>query len=52
MEQALAELVLRGVITDEVAVNRSSKPEQLHGLLGRTSVDGGVAAGGLRVAGG
>jgi twitching motility protein PilT len=52
MEQALAELVLRGVISEDVAINRSSKPEQLNGLLGRTSVEGGVAAGGLRVAGG
>jgi twitching motility protein PilT len=52
MEQALAELVLRGVITEEVALTRSAKTEQLNGLLGRTSVEGGIAAGGLRVAGG
>jgi twitching motility protein PilT len=55
MEQALAELVLRGVITEEVAVARSSRTEQLLGLLGRTAVEGGVAetkaAAGLRVAG-
>jgi twitching motility protein PilT len=51
MEQALAELVLRGVITEEVALGRSAKTEQLYGLLGRSAVDGGVAAGALRVAG-
>jgi twitching motility protein PilT len=54
MEQALAELVLRGVISEETAVARSSRTEQLLGLLGRTSVEGGVAetkAAGLRVAG-
>jgi twitching motility protein PilT len=55
MEQALAELVLRGVISEEVAVARSSRTEQLLGLLGRTAVEGGVAetkaAAGLRVAG-
>jgi twitching motility protein PilT len=50
MEQALAELVLRGVISEEVALNRSAKTEQLDGLLGRTAVEGGIAAGGLRVA--
>jgi twitching motility protein PilT len=42
MEQALAELVLRGVIEEEAAVNRSSRPEMLLGLLGRAA--GGVAA--------
>jgi twitching motility protein PilT len=55
MEQALAELVLRGIVTEEVAVSRSSRTEQLLGLLGRTGVDGGLAdaakAGSLRVAG-
>jgi twitching motility protein PilT len=40
MEQALAELVLRGIITHEVALTRSSKPEQLVGLLGRVGGDG------------
>src|SRR6266508_1312356 len=43
MEQALAELVLRGVITEELALARSSRPEQLLGLLGRTAVEGGIA---------
>jgi twitching motility protein PilT len=55
MEQALAELVLRGVITEEVALGRSSRPEMLLGLLGRVGQvgspgDGPVAAP-LRVAG-
>ena len=35
MEQSLAELVLRGVITQEIAIARSSRPEMLLGLLGR-----------------
>jgi twitching motility protein PilT len=50
MEQALAELVLKGVITEQVALSRSAKTEQLEGLLGRSTVEGGLAAGGLRVA--
>jgi twitching motility protein PilT len=55
MEQALAELVLRGIISEEVAVARSSRTEQLLGLLGRTAVEGGTSdpakPAGLRVAG-
>jgi twitching motility protein PilT len=51
MEQALAELVLRGVITEELALLRSAKTEQLNGLLGRAAVEGGTVASGLRVAG-
>jgi twitching motility protein PilT len=35
MEQALAELVLKRVITKETALTRSSRPEQLLGLLER-----------------
>ncbi|MGH3002214.1 MAG: type IV pilus twitching motility protein PilT [Gaiellaceae bacterium] len=35
MEQALADLVLRKVITRDVAMSRTSKPEQLEGLLER-----------------
>jgi twitching motility protein PilT len=35
MEQALADLVLRKVITKEVAMGRTSKPEQLEGLIDR-----------------
>ena len=62
MEQALAELVIRRVITQEAALERTSRPDQLAGLLERA---GFVAAeprqpepapesalrGGLRVAG-
>jgi hypothetical protein len=55
LEQSLAELVLRGTIDQEVAVSRSSKPEQLLGLIRRTGTDAPpqqpVAASGLRVAG-
>ena len=60
MEQALGDLVLRGVVARELALTRSSKPEQLDNLLQRggmaappTPVDGGGAAaiGGLRAAG-
>jgi twitching motility protein PilT len=58
MEQSLADLVLRRVISLEDALGRSSRPEQLLGLLERaglevTSVDGGserVSVGTLRVA--
>jgi twitching motility protein PilT len=54
LEQSLAELVLRGTIEQDVALSRSSKPEQLLGLLKRAAPDGSqpVAASGLRVAGG
>ncbi len=52
MEQALTELVLRGIITQEIALARSSKPEQLLGLLGRVGETGAAAAvASLRVAG-
>jgi hypothetical protein len=60
MEQSLADLTLRGVITLEVALGRSSKSEQLFGLLERAgfAIDPAVAGGaeepslgGLRVAG-
>jgi twitching motility protein PilT len=55
LEQALADLVLRGTIDQEVALSRSSKPEQLLGLIKRTSTDAPpqqpVAVSGLRVAG-
>jgi len=44
MEQALAELVLRGIITQEVAVARSSRPDQLLGLLGRVGGDNAQGA--------
>jgi twitching motility protein PilT len=51
MEQALTELVLRGIITQEIALGRSSKPEQLLGLLGRVGEGAGAALASLRVAG-
>ena len=44
MEQALAELVLRGIITQDVALARSSRPEMLLGLLARASGESGEAA--------
>ena len=49
LEQALADFVVRGFITEEIALNRSSRPEQLAGLLKR---GGGTQAPqpGLRVA--
>jgi twitching motility protein PilT len=62
MEQSLAELVIRQTIDVELALSRSSRPEQLLGLLERAGFDmpkpssnGAEAAphgmGGLRVAG-
>ena len=38
MEQSLADLVLRRVITPEVAFARSSRPDQLEGLLERSGM--------------
>jgi twitching motility protein PilT len=54
LEQSLVDLVLRGVVTEEIALSRSSRPEQLTGLIRRTETDepAPLAAGGLRVAGG
>jgi twitching motility protein PilT len=58
MEQALSDLTLRNVITQEVALARSSRPDQLLGLLERAGFEGAAEnaepaplAGGLRVAG-
>jgi twitching motility protein PilT len=59
MEQSLADLTLRGVITLETALSRSSKTEQLYGLLERAgfAVDPALVTapepslGSLRVAG-
>jgi len=52
LEQALVDLVTRGVITQDVALSRSSRPDQLLGLLKRSGLDTPeAAAGGLRVAG-
>jgi twitching motility protein PilT len=49
MEQSLADLVLRHVITAEVAFARSSRPDQLRGLLersGMTNLDAPAASNG------
>ena len=54
LEQSLAELVQRGTVTTEVALESSSYPEQLLGLLGRSgAVSNGepALATGLRLAG-
>jgi twitching motility protein PilT len=54
MEQALADLVLRGVVTRELALSRSSRAEQLDGLLARAGMAAPAEAtpiGGLRAAG-
>jgi len=58
MEQSLAELTLRNVITLEMALSRSSRPDQLLSLLERAGFEGAAEsvevppiAGGLRVAG-
>jgi twitching motility protein PilT len=45
MEQALADLVIRKVITHEVALSRSSRPDQLEGLLERGVTLSAVHAG-------
>jgi twitching motility protein PilT len=53
MEQGLAELAGRGVITKEAALSCSSRPDQLLGLLERAGVQDDVLApfgGGLRLA--
>ena len=53
MEQSLVDLVRRGVVTKQVALQRSSRPEQLIGLLERSGFKEGEAGAtpGLRVAG-
>jgi len=48
LEQALADFVVRGLVSEEVALNRSSRPEQLSGLLKRGG--GQTPQAGLRVA--
>jgi len=53
LEQALVDLVTRGIITQEIAMSRSSRPDQLLGLLKRNGIatpEVGEAPG-LRVAG-
>ncbi len=52
LEQALVDLVTRGIVTQAVAMGRSSRPDQLLGLLQRNGIaTPEPAAGGLRVAG-
>ena len=56
LEQALADLVQRGIVSQELALSRSSRPDQLQGLLTRgagltTSAGDGSLGGGLRAAG-
>ncbi|MEX0817032.1 MAG: type IV pilus twitching motility protein PilT [Gaiellales bacterium] len=48
LEQSLSELVMRGAVSQDMALSRSSRPDQLLGLLQRS----GFAVGGLRAAGG
>jgi hypothetical protein len=38
MEQSLAELVQRRVISSDIAYSRSSRPDQLQGILERAGV--------------
>src|SRR5437867_3252952 len=52
LEQSLSELVLRRVITKDVALGASSRPEQLEGLLERAGFDEATAGPALRIAGG
>ncbi|MBW3592832.1 MAG: Flp pilus assembly complex ATPase component TadA, partial [Actinobacteria bacterium] len=47
LEQALAELVMRGVITQDAALSRSSRPDQLQGLLQRAGA--GVMGAGAEI---
>jgi twitching motility protein PilT len=53
LEQALVDLVVRGKISQEAAITRSSRPDQLVGLLKRGGFGGfdEVPIGGLRAAG-
>jgi twitching motility protein PilT len=53
MEQALADLTIRRVITPEVAFSRTSKPDQLRGILERAGFGNllEAASAGLRLAG-
>ena len=52
LEQAFVDLIARGLITQEVALARSSRPDQLLGLLQRTGIaEPEAPASGLRLAG-
>src|SRR5918999_1219961 len=52
LEQALADLVVRGKVSQETAVTRSSRPDQLVGVLKRAGFGAGedLPIGGLRAA--
>jgi len=52
LEQSLSELVLRRVITKDIALGASSRPEQLEGLLERAGFNEAAAGPTLRIAGG
>ena len=55
LEQALVDLVMRGIISKDMAMQRSSRPDQLVGLLERGGMAGSAGGspvnGGLRAAG-
>ena len=51
LEQALADVVVRGVVTREAALARSNRPEQLLGLLERGAVNAVAEGRGLRPVG-
>jgi twitching motility protein PilT len=50
LEQSLVDLVSRGIITQDTALSRSSRPDQLLGLIQRAGLSTPGAAPGLRVA--
>jgi hypothetical protein len=52
LEQSLADLTLRRVITQDVAMGATSRPEQLEGLLERVGFELEEKPARLRVAGG
>jgi twitching motility protein PilT len=52
LEQALADLVMRGEVAKEMALARSSRPDQLLGLLKRAGIAVDDSSPALRVAGG
>ncbi|MGH2995393.1 MAG: type IV pilus twitching motility protein PilT [Gaiellaceae bacterium] len=51
LEQSLADLVLRGKVAKEIALGRSSRPDQLLGLLKRAGIAVDESSPTLRVAG-
>jgi twitching motility protein PilT len=51
LEQSLADLVMRGIVTQDVAMNVSSRADQLLGLLQRAGLAVDADMGGLRAAG-